>query len=200
VNEKRILLTGFEPFHNSVRNPSQEIIKRITHASLIAKEVLPVTFGEASNKLISLIDQLKPSVVLALGQAEGRKEITPERIAINLDDARIADNAGNSPKEVSIVAGGPDGYFTTLPVRDLVRKLSENGIPASVSLSAGTFVCNHIFYAMQHHCAGKAIKSGFIHLPLMDEQAGEFPGLPTMKIDDLVRGIGLVLDLLSEMD
>jgi pyroglutamyl-peptidase len=200
VNEKRILLTGFEPFHNSARNPSQEIIKRITHASLIAKEVLPVTFGEASNKLISLIDQLKPSVVLALGQAEGRKEITPERIAINLDDARIADNAGNSPKELTIVAGGPDGYFTTLPVRDLVRKLSENGIPASISLSAGTFVCNHIFYAMQHHCAGKAIKSGFIHLPLMDEQAGEFPGLPTMKIDEMVRGIGLVLDLLSEID
>lgn len=193
----RILLTGFEPFHNSVLNPSQEIIKRISHHSLVAKEVLPVTFGEASLKLISLIDQHKPSVVIALGQAEGRREITPERIAINLDDARIPDNAGNSPKESPIVENGPDAYFTTLPIKSLVEKLNENGIPASISLSAGTFVCNHIFYAMQHHCAGKAIKSGFIHLPLMREQAGEFPGLPTMQIEEMIRGIELVLDLTS---
>jgi pyroglutamyl-peptidase len=194
---ERILLTGFEPFHKSMLNPSQEIIRRISHRSLVAKEVLPVTFGEASRKLTSLIDQHKPTVVIALGQAEGRKEITPERIAINLDDARIPDNAGNSPKERAIVAGGPDAYFTTLPITNLVEKLNEDGIPASTSLSAGTFVCNHIFYAMQHHCAGKAIKSGFIHLPLMNEQAGEFPGLPTMQIEVMIRGIELVLDLTS---
>lgn len=194
---ERILLTGFEPFHKSKLNPSQEIIRRISHRSLVAKEVLPVTFGEASQKLISLINQHKPTVVISLGQAEGRKEITPERIAINLDDARIPDNAGNSPKERAIVAGGPDAYFTTLPIKNLVEKLNENGIPASISLSAGTFVCNHIFYAMQHHCAGKAIKSGFIHLPLMNEQASEFPGLPTMQIEEMIRGIELVLDLTS---
>ena len=194
---ERILLTGFEPFHKSLLNPSQEIIKRISHRSLVAKEVLPVTFGEASLKLISLIDQHKPTVVIALGQAEGRKEITPERIAINLDDARIPDNAGKSPKERAIVAGGPDAYFTTLPIKNLVEELNEIGIPASISLSAGTFVCNHIFYAMQHHCAGKAIKSGFIHLPLMNEQASEFPGLPTMQIEEMIRGIELVLDLTS---
>jgi pyroglutamyl-peptidase len=194
---ERILLTGFEPFHKSKLNPSQEIIRRISHRSLVAKEVLPVTFGEASQKLISLINQHKPTVVISLGQAEGRKEITPERIAINLDDARIPDNAGNSPKERAIVAGGPDAYFTTLPIKNLVEKLNENRIPASISLSAGTFVCNHIFYAMQHHCGGKAIKSGFIHLPLMNEQASEFPGLPTMQIEEMIRGIELVLDLTS---
>lgn len=194
---ERILLTGFEPFHKSMLNPSQEIIRRISHRSLVAKEVLPVTFGEASLNLNSLIDQHKPTVVIALGQAEGRKEITLERIAINLDDARIPDNAGNSPKERAIVAGGPDAYFTTLPIKNLVEKLNENGIPTSISLSAGTFVCNHIFYAMQHHCAGKAIKSGFIHLPLMNEQASEFPGLPTMQIEEMIRGIELVLDLTS---
>ncbi|MBU3715626.1 MAG: pyroglutamyl-peptidase I [Candidatus Nanopelagicaceae bacterium] len=194
---ERILLTGFEPFHNSSLNPSQEIIKRISHRSLVAKEVLPVTFGEASLKLISLIDQHKPTVVIALGQAEGRKEITPERIAINLDDARIPDNAGNSPKESKTVAGGPDAYFTTLPIKNLVEKLNENRIPASISLSAGTFVCNHIFYAMQHHCLDKSIKSGFIHLPLMNEQAIEFPELPTMQIEEMIRGIELVLDLIS---
>lgn len=194
---ERILLTGFEPFHKSMLNPSQEIIRRISHRSLVAKEVLPVTFGEASLNLNSLIDQHKPTVVIALGQAEGRKEITLERIAINLDDALIPDNAGNSPKERAIVAGGPDAYFTTLPIKNLVEKLNENGIPTSISLSAGTFVCNHIFYAMQHHCAGKAIKSGFIHLPLMNEQASEFPGLPTMQIEEMIRGIELVLDLTS---
>lgn len=194
---ERILLTGFEPFHKSILNPSQEIIRRISHRSLVAKEVLPVTFGEASLNLNSLIDQHKPTVVIALGQAEGRKEITLERIAINLDDARIPDNAGNSPKERAIVAGGPDAYFTTLPIKNLVEKLNENGIPTSMSLSAGTFVCNHIFYAMQHHCAGKAIKSGFIHLPLMNEQASEFPGLPTMQIEEMIRGIELVLDSTS---
>ena len=194
---ERILLTGFEPFHKSILNPSQEIIRRISHRSLVAKEVLPVTFGEASQKLISLINQHKPTVVISLGQAEGRKEITPERIAVNIDDARIPDNAGNSPKERAIVAGGPDAYFTTLPIKNLVEKLNENRIPASISLSAGTFVCNHIFYAMQHHCGGKAIKSGFIHLPLMNEQASEFPGLPTMQIEEMIRGIELVLDLTS---
>jgi len=194
---ERVLLTGFKPFNNATLNPSAEIIHRIEHPNLIAKEVLPVVFGEAAEKLISLIRHHKPTVVIALGQAEGRKEITPERIAINLDDARIPDNAGNSPKERVIVAGGPDAYFTTLPVKKIVENLNENGIPASISLSAGTFVCNHIFYAMQHHCLDKSIKSGFIHLPLMNEQANEFPGLPTMQIEEMIRGIELVLDLIS---
>ena len=195
---ERILLTGFEPFHKSTLNPSQEIVKLIDHPSLIAKEVLPVTFGESARRLISLIDLHSPSFVVALGQAEGRTQITPERIAINLDDARIADNAGFSPKESPIISGGPDAYFTTLPVKKLVDRLIETGVPATISLSAGTFVCNHIFYQMQHHCLAKGIQSGFIHLPLMDSQASEFPGLPTMPIDQMVSGIKLVLDVLGE--
>ena len=195
---ERILLTGFEPFHKSSLNPSQEIVKRIEHPNLIAKEVLPVTFGESSRKLISLIDLHNPSVVVALGQAEGRTQITPERIAINLNDARIADNAGFSPKESPIINGGPDAYFTTLPIKRLVDHLIENGVPASISLSAGTFVCNHIFYSMQHYCLDKGMRSGFIHLPLMESQAGEFPGFPTMPINQMISGIKLILDLLAE--
>ena len=195
---ERILLTGFEPFHKSSLNPSQEIVKRIEHPNLIAKEVLPVTFGESSRKLISLIDLHNPSVVVALGQAEGRTQITPERIAINLDDARIADNAGFSPKESPIINGGPDAYFTTLPIKRLVDHLIENGVPASISLSAGTFVCNHIFYSMQHYCLDKGMISGFIHLPIMETQAGEFPGFPTMPINQMIIGIKLILDLLAE--
>jgi pyroglutamyl-peptidase len=195
---EKILLTGFEPFNKSALNPSQEIIRQINHSNLVAKEVLPVTFGEAAKELIGLIDLHNPTVVIALGQAEGRTQITPERVAINLDDARIADNAGNSPKEEKIAPDGPDAYFTTLPIGKFVERLNAASIPAAISLSAGTFVCNHIFYSMQHHCLNKGIKSGFIHLPLMQEQADEFPGLPTMKIEEMIRGIELVLDVLSE--
>jgi len=195
---EKILLTGFEPFHKSHLNPSEEIVKRIKHPNLIAKEVLPVTFGESAKRLTALIDQHKPTAVLALGQAEGRSHITPERVAINLDDARIADNAGNAPREEKISSDGPDAYFTTLPIGKIIERLDASSIPAAISLSAGTFVCNHIFYLMQRHCFEKEIRSGFIHLPLMDEQASEFPGLPTMKIEDMVRGIGIVLDVVSE--
>jgi len=195
---EKILLTGFEPFHKSHLNPSEEIVKRIKHPNLIAKEVLPVTFGESAKRLTALIELHKPTAVLALGQAEGRSQITPERVAINLDDARIADNAGNAPIEEMISSDGPDAYFTTLPIGKIIERLNASSIPAAISLSAGTFVCNHIFYLMQHHCAKNEIRSGFIHLPLMDEQASEFPGLPTMKIEDMVRGIGIVLDVVSE--
>lgn len=193
----RILLTGFEPFHSSKRNPSKEVVKRIEHPALVAKEVLPVVFGESARRLIELINKHAPDVVICLGQAEGRTQITPERVAINLDDARIADNAGNWPKESPIVADGPAAYFTTLPVTRIVNSLSEAGFPAAISLSAGTFVCNHIFYTMQRHCASKGIKSGFIHLPLMNEQSEEFPGFFTMDLNEMVRGMNLVLDDVS---
>lgn len=194
---KRVLLTGFEPFHNASLNPSDEVIRRIDHPALVAKEVLPVTFGRSSSRLIEMINDFSPDVVISLGQAEGRSQITPERVAINLDDARISDNAGNSPKELPIIEGGPAAYFTTLPIGRFVARLIAADIPAAISLSAGTFVCNHIFYTMQHHCVGKKIESGFIHLPLMNEQAGEFPGLFTMDLDEMVRGIKLVLDEVS---
>ncbi len=194
---KRVILTGFEPFNNSSLNPSQEVIRRITHKSIVAKEVLPVTFSTASRKLIELIDLYQPDLVISLGQAEARSQITPEQVAINLDDAKIADNEGEILRERKIMDGGPDAYFTTLPIRRIVERLQSNGIPASISLSAGTFVCNHLFYRLQHYCKGGEILSGFIHLPLMHEQADEFPGRPTMSIEEMVRGIGLVLDELS---
>ena len=193
----RILLTGFEPFHSSKLNPSQEVIRRIDHPALVAKEVLPVVFGESARRLIELINEHAPDVVISLGQAEGRTQIMLERVAINLDDARISDNAGNSPQESPIVTDGPTAYFATLPIGRIVNRLKEADIPAAISLSAGTFVCNHIFYAMQHYCFGKGIESGFIHLPLMNEQADEFPGLFTMDINEMVRGVQLVLNEVS---
>ena len=191
----KILVTGFEPFATSSLNPSGEIVKALIGDDLVTA-VLPVVFGQASSQLRELIDLHKPTAVLCLGQAEGRSEMTPERIAINLDNARIADNAGNQPLEQRIIADGPDGHFSTLPIEKMVASMKAAGIPASISLSAGTFVCNHIFYVLQDYLKDSSIKSGFMHVPLMDEQRREYPTLPTMPIRQMVAGVQISLDLL----
>jgi pyroglutamyl-peptidase len=190
-----ILVTGFEPFATSALNPSAEIVKALIGDDLVTA-ILPVVFGQASAQLRELIDLHKPTAVLCLGQAEGRSAMTPERIAINLDDARIADNAGNQPKEQKIIANGADGYFSTLPIEQMVTSMKAAGIPASISLSAGTFVCNQIFYVMQDYLKDSSITSGFMHVPLMDEQRREFPTLPTMPIRQMIAGVQISLDLL----
>ena len=191
----KILVTGFEPFATSSLNPSAAIVKALIGDDLVTA-VLPVVFGQASAQLRDLIDLHKPSAVLCLGQAEGRSVMTPERIAINLDDARIADNAGNQPLEQRIIADGPDGHFSTLPIEKMVASMKAAGIPASISLSAGTFVCNHIFYVLQDYLKDSSIKSGFMHVPLMDEQRREFPTLPTMPIRQMVAGVEIALNVL----
>ena len=183
--------SGFQPFHRASSNPSEAVVNEIVSRKIpgVFGEVLPVIFGESAQKLFMRIEEVRPDVVISLGQAEGRTQITPERIAINLDDARIADNAGNSPAESPVIAEGPSAYFSTLPVKEIVSSIQRAGIPASISLSAGTFVCNHIFYHLQSYTALKKIKSGFIHVPLMDSQAPEFPGLPTMPLEKMVEAI-----------
>lgn len=192
----KILLTGFEPFGNSSLNPSGEIVKAIKAENIIG-EILPVVFGQSSQMLKDLISLHKPDVVVCLGQAEGRHAITPERVAVNLDDARFADNAGDMPADQLIIDGGPDAYFSTLPVKEMVEAMKSAGVPAAVSMSAGTFVCNHLFYALQHHLAGSTVRSGFIHVPLMDEQRFEFSGLPSMPLAQMVAGVQACLKLLS---
>ena len=191
----KILVTGFEAFDKSALNPSAEIVKALKGDDLVTA-ILPVVFGQASAQLRELIDLHKPTAVLCLGQAEGRSEMTPERIAINLDNARIADNAGNQPLEQRITADGPDGYFSTLPIEKMVTSMKAAGIPASISLSAGTFVCNHIFYVLQDYLKNSSIKSGFMHVPLMDEQRKEYPTLPTMPIRQMVAGVEIALNVL----
>ena len=191
----KILVTGFEPFATSPLNPSGEIVKVLKGDDLVTA-ILPVVFGQASAQLRDLIDLHKPSAVLCLGQAEGRSEMTPERIAINLDDARIADNADNQPLEQRIIADGPDGHFSTLPIEKMVTSMKAAGIPASISLSAGTFVCNHIFYVLQDYLKDSSVKSGFMHVPLMDEQRREFPTLPTMPIRQMIAGVEIALNVL----
>lgn len=191
----KILVTGFEAFDKSALNPSAEIVKALEGDDLVTA-ILPVVFGQASSKLEELIELHKPTAVLCLGLAVGRSEITPERIAINLDDARIADNAGNQPLGQRIIADGPDGYFSTLPIEKMVTSMKAAGIPASISLSAGTFVCNHIFYVLQDYLKDSSVKSGFMHVPLMDEQRKEYPTLPTMPIRQMVAGVEIALNVL----
>ena len=190
-----ILLTGFEPFGTATSNPSGEIVKQISGDNIVTA-ILPVAYAQSAERLLSLIEQHNPDVVICLGQAEGRTQITPEKVAINLDDARLADNEGVLRNDVKIIEHGPDAYFSTLPVKDMVEAMKAQGIPAAVSLSAGAFLCNHVFYVAQNKFAGSNVRSGFVHVPLMDSQAPEFPGLPTMPLDQMVIAVRAMLEVL----
>ena len=191
----KVLLTGFEPFGKATLNPSGEIVKRISGDNIITA-ILPVAYAQSAEALLALIEQHNPDVVISLGQAEGRTQITPERIAINLDDARLADNEGVSRIDEPILEDGPVAYESTLPIKEFVSAITAAGIPAAVSLSAGAFLCNHIFYVAQNRLKGTKVRSGFVHVPLMDEQAGEFPGLPTMPLDQMVKAVRAMLEVL----
>jgi pyroglutamyl-peptidase len=191
-----ILLTGFEPFGNATSNPSGEIVKQISGDNIVTA-ILPVAYAQSAERLLSLIEQHRPDVVICLGQAEGRTAITPERVAINLDDARLSDNEGVLRNDVKILDDGPDAYFSTLPVNDIVAAIKAQGIPAAVSLSAGAFLCNHVFYVAQNKFAGSDVRSGFVHVPLMDSQAAEFPGLPTMPLDQMITAVRAMLEVVA---
>ena len=191
----KVLLTGFEPFGTATSNPSGEIVKQIIGDNIVTA-ILPVTYAQSAERLLSLINQHNPDVVLCLGQAEGRTQITPEKVAINLDDARLADNEGVLRNDVKILDNGPDSYFTTLPIKEMVDAAKAAGVPASVSLSAGAFLCNHVFYVAQNKFAGTKVRSGFVHVPLMDSQAPEFPGMPTMPLDQMVTAVRAMLEVL----
>ena len=191
----RILLTGFEPFGKATLNPSSEIVKQISGENIVTA-ILPVAYAQSAERLLQLIAEHNPDVVICLGQAEGRTQITPERIAINLDDARLADNEGVMRNEMPIVLDGPVAYESTLPVKEIVKAINNAGVPAAVSLSAGAFLCNHVFYVAQDHFKGTKVRSGFVHVPLMDEQAGEFSGLPTMPLEQMVTAVRAMLEVL----
>ncbi len=191
----KVLLTGFEPFGTATSNPSSEIVKQISGDSIFTA-ILPVAYAGSAERLLALIAEHNPDVVICLGQAEGRTQITPEKVAINLDDARLPDNAGVQRSDVKILDDGPDAYFTSLPIKEMVDAAKAAGVPASVSLSAGAFLCNHVFYIAQNKFAGTKVRSGFIHVPLMDSQAPEFPGLPTMPLDQMIKAVRAMLEVL----
>lgn len=203
----RILLTGFDPFGGEAVNPTAQIAQaldgqRLGHDSRTAQVqslVLPTVFGVALERLHAAVDSALHSadsplvLVLALGQASGRCELSVERVAINVDDARISDNAGAQPVDTPVVSGGPAAYFSTLPIKAMVAALHAAGHPASISQTAGTFVCNHVFYGLQHHLRATPVRSGFMHVPCVPEQAKGKTGLPSVPLDRLIEGTRIAL-------
>lgn len=195
-----ILVTGFEPFAGSSLNPSQLIVSALAESSIaehLVLEVLPVEYQLAGERLGALIKQHKPHTVICIGQAEGRASISIETRAQNLDNANLADNSGETRSGQAISSDGKAELPTTLPVDALLEQLFSAGIPAESSTSAGTFVCNHIFYVMQQLLADTDVRSGFIHVPLVPEQASEFSGKPTMPLEMQVEAFTIVLSYLE---
>lgn len=192
---EKILITGFDPFGGDNVNPALEAIKSLQGQTIGSYEVIsweiPTVFGKSIECLVTTITDIKPKIVICVGQAGGRSDITVERIAINVNDARIADNEGQQPIDTPVVPGGPAAYWSTLPIKAMVKEMNDCGIPASVSHSAGTFVCNHVFYGLMHHLStsGKAIRGGFIHIPLLPEQAVHHKGQPSMSLEKIVKGL-----------
>jgi pyroglutamyl-peptidase len=192
-----VLLTGFEPFGGEATNPSWEIARAldgwICEGRVVRSALLPCVFGEALAALDDAIDAHRPELVLCLGQAGGRAELSIERVAVNVDDARIPDNRGRQPIDAAIVAGGPAAYFSTLPIKAIARDLRAAGIAGAVSNTAGTFVCNHVFYALMHRLATRPalahVRGGFVHVPYTPDQVAGRPGVPAMALAIQIDGI-----------
>ena len=183
----KLLITGFEPFGQEAINPSQavlELLPKQLEETRLCFLTLPVAFGTALPLIEEAIRHEKPDVVLSLGQAGGRAKISLERVGINLDDARIADNEGYQPIDVSICPQGPDAYFSNLPLKAMLKALHQQAIPAEISNTAGTFVCNHVLYGVRAFCAQSypTIRSGFVHLPYLPEQAVHHSAAASMSL------------------
>jgi len=197
----RILLTGFEPFGGESVNPSWQVAQALDgwdcDGHRVHAVLLPCAFGDALVRLDAALAELQPDLVLCLGQAGGRTEISLERAALNVDDARIADNLGRQPIDLPVVAGGPAAYFTTLPIKAMARDLREAGVAAAVSNTAGTFVCNHVFYALMHRLATlpalAGTRGGFVHVPYTPQQLAGRSGLASMPLATQVDGIRTAL-------
>ncbi len=196
----RILVTSFEAFGDDPSgqglNPSAMVV-RVLDAEHIAKHrvvaaVLPCVFGKAITALQSLITQHRPSVVLCLGQAGGASGIRLERVAINLDDAPIADNAGVCLREQPVIVGAPTAYFSSLPLKAMHTALLSAGVHCELSASAGSFVCNHVFFGLMHTLRRRKATGGFIHLPYLPQQAVA-PNMPSMTLDEMLRGVRVAL-------
>jgi pyroglutamyl-peptidase len=196
---RTVLLTGFEPFAGETKNPSalaaMALDGRTIRRRRVVSRVLPCAFGDAARVLRAELRRHDPELVICVGQAGGRACIGVERVAINVDDARIADNAGAKPIDRPIAARGPVGYWSTLPIKAIVRALVEAKLPAEISQTAGTFVCNHVFYALMHTLSKRrGVRGGFVHVPYLPEQAARFEGAPSLPLEDVVRALEITLD------
>ena len=194
----RVLITGFDKFGGESINPSSLCINSLPDNIdniEIKKITLPTIFKDSSQVLEENIKSFSPNIVICVGQAGGRSKITPERIAINIDDARIPDNIGNSPIDKTIRKDGENAYFSTLPIKAIVDGLNKNNIPSAISNTAGTFVCNHIMYESLYLASTKYphIKAGFIHIPFIEEQVLDKPNMPFMKKEDIIIALELII-------
>jgi len=199
----KLLLTAFDPFGGDAINPALEAVKlvadKIGRFDIVKLEV-PTVFRKSIDTVAKAIEEEKPDVVLCIGQAGGRFEITPERVAINVDDARIKDNEGNQPIDTKIFEDGENAYFTTLPIKAMVEAIREANLPAAVSNTAGTFVCNHLMYGVLYHInkTYKEMKGGFIHVPYIPEQTTDKPDKPSMPLKEIVKGLEAAIRAIAE--
>ena len=199
----KILLTGFEPFGGESINPAKEAVKLVKDEikdAQIVKCYVPVVFGKAIDTVYEAMKKEKPDAVLLIGQAGGRYEITPERIAINCDDGRIPDNEGNQPVDQPVVADGPAAYFSTLPVKKMVEYMKNVNIPAAISNSAGTYVCNHLMYGVLNHIEKEFPNTigGFMHVPYLHEQVMNKKEVASLSKEDVVKGIEASLEAIVD--
>lgn len=199
----KILLTAFDPFGGASINPAWEAVSRVADRigpAEVHKLMVPTVFGKAENAVNSLADQLDADAVICVGQAGGCYEITLERIAVNFDDASIPDNEGNQPLDQRITPGGANAYFSSLPVKEITAALRKAGIPAALSLSAGTYVCNHLFYRVMEeiHLHHPERIGGFIHVPYLPEQTVSRSHTPSMSLDLMIRALETAVRITAE--
>ncbi|MCT2590203.1 pyroglutamyl-peptidase I [Streptomyces sp. N2-109] len=194
----RVLVTGFEPFDGEAANPSWQAVRLLAEQPPDGVEITAVelscVFGRSLDELRAAVREADPALVLCVGQAGGRTGLTVERVALNVDDARIPDNAGHQPVDEPIADDGPAAYFASLPVKACVAAVREAGLPAAVSQTAGTFVCNHVFYGLAHLIATErpALRGGFVHVPYATHQVVD-GAAPSMSLADIATGLGAIL-------
>lgn len=201
----KILVTGFDPFGEDKINPAIESVNKLPDeikGVKIIKLEIPTVYMKSLEKIDEAIKEYNPDVILSIGQAGGRPDITVERVGINVDDYRIKDNEGNQPIDTKIYDDGENAYFSNLPIKAIVENIRKNNIPASISNTAGTFVCNHVLYGVQYLLDKKYPnkKSGFIHIPFLPEQVISRPNTPSMSISTIVKALTLALEAIIEND
>ena len=195
----KVLVTGFEPFGGETVNPAQQIVERLPQqvaGAQVVRRIVPCVFGRSIEAVRQAVEQERPDVVICIGQSGGRDAICPERVAINISDARIPDNAGNQPIDEPIFADGQNAYFSTLPIKAIAATVRQAGIPCQVSNTAGTYVCNHLMYGLLYHIQRSfpGVRGGFIHVPFLPQQVEQKPGTPSLPLDDMVQAILIAIE------
>lgn len=192
---KKLLITGFDPFGGETINPAWEAVKLLPDTIgnyQLTKLEIPTVFGRAAETVLKKAEEVRPQVILCIGQAGGRAAVTPERVAINLRDAKITDNDGNQPVDEPCVPGGPTAYFATVPVKAMVTAMADAGLSAAVSNTAGTFVCNDTLYTLLHRFDGTDVRCGFIHVPYLPQQ-----GTPSLELEHTVAALEAAVQALD---